>query len=150
MLFRDESEEYGPYSKVHKRQRRADVLQSPSVVLSQHNSLSTNSANRAAQEHARTHLRPSSVLESQRVAYDEKVVFENAFSVRFHEHRPDEGPARRAYDDRLGALRDRLTLTRPHRYEAALWDKFRHESIQALSEYYPSSTISKFYAACRG
>lgn len=146
LISRYSLSEVGPYSKVHKKQRRAAILQDREVVRSQHESLSANTRERNAQEFARLRLRSSSVLQSERVNYDEKLLLSDTFQHSFYQYRPMQGPERDAYDSRLCALKDRISTSHPYRYEAELWDKFRLESVSILTEYYPKSTFTSYIA----
>jgi hypothetical protein len=139
--------ETGPYKNLHKKQRLAlQILHGTETEGAQHASRSGNSVEREAQEGLRERLRPSSVLENERVHYQEILFEMDSFRRFFDAHRPKDGPQRAQYDNRLAALKARRAEATPHRYEDTLWMQYRSDSIDLLKEYYPESnyTISYF------
>lgn len=110
----------------------------------QRESRSANARERSAQEFARVHLRPDSVLSERRVHYQNENFELNYFHRFYHENRPPEGPQRLLYDGRFSALKARRAEATPHRYEDKLWQQYRSESIRTLSEYYPKSKFIDF------
>lgn len=100
-----------------------------------------NTVNNAANEFARTHLRPSSGIPSQKKSYverKEEVFRKDRFLSATSPSHEDE-----KVESRLFALQEVLQRPRPTRFDVARWKKYRQHTVDFLAEYYPNTDLAK-------